>query len=370
MVPFTSAAGLDAEFNSIDLNVTPRIQGRGGEIIVSATANFFGGCCYHLYAYDIAADLEVPENINITSPLPNIKDEIDAKPGGVATTTRFQWRVMGFIPADYVLNVTVSTRNCGSISESINIKITEGASVSNPDIYPQQPSVKEAISISVEAKTGQENVDVEDITLYTIISKNEYDLEDLSAKQDTIFIKQTSNRNNEQDPIVTLGIKGKAISMESADFTDKWRTTFSGFEKEGEVYFWFVVESTDGKNSTSGIYTLTIVDLEQRGLILNTVAWATILGTIIGIILIFTLWPIVLKKFEKTTGKKGFLSLGGKFYKEPYSAVTPEAVKLQKRLNALRNTVLIFFIIVTVVFIVWAINSDIFGDLFSRTLEG
>ena len=170
MIPTVSAGGDDAEFNSIEPVATPRVQGMGGEITIRVKANFFGGCCYHLYAHDVSAELVLPDGVElISTPLGTI-DMVDSQPGGQPTSVSFSWKVSSSVPGSYDMDVTVRTSNCGSQSDVVTITITEGASVSNPDIYPEEPSINEDISINVEVKSGRGEILIEQTELYIFTS--------------------------------------------------------------------------------------------------------------------------------------------------------------------------------------------------------
>ncbi len=364
-----SAAGEDAEFNSIELTATPQVQGMGGEIVISALANFFGGCCYHLYAYDVSAELEVPAILKITSTPQGTIKEVDAKPGGQATSERFQWRITGNIPGTYGLNVTVTTSNCGSLTDSISITITKGASISNLDIYPQRPSLDEDISVSVEVQIGREGLEIQDSTIYVLSSKNKYDVRELFAENEILYLKTEADDELQSLQIETLG-GGNAIAMEPVSFTDKWRARLSGFAKETEVYLWFVVTTNDGANTTSSVYHLEIEDIEYTNYMVFMTTWTTFFILLVGVILIIGVWLVKLKRVEKTGTIKGIFPLGGKYYEDPYRTDAPELHKPSKQLEMVRYLVIIFVIICAIVFVIWAIYLGLFTELFDKTLEG
>jgi hypothetical protein len=146
LIPPASAGGQDATFDSVSGKAIPPVQGVGGELNIEASADFFGGCCYHLYAHDVKAELIVPEDVQIISPEPKTISEVDAVPGGMATTENFKWIIVGDKPGIYDLEVKVSTSNCGSQNAEIQVKIVKGVSISNVNIHPHVPSVNEEIS--------------------------------------------------------------------------------------------------------------------------------------------------------------------------------------------------------------------------------
>ena len=86
LIPTASAGGQDATFDSVSLKAVPPVQGVGGEVHIEAKVKFFGGCCYHLYAHDVKAELiNLPKNISIVSTLPSTVGKVDAQSGGSPT---------------------------------------------------------------------------------------------------------------------------------------------------------------------------------------------------------------------------------------------------------------------------------------------
>jgi hypothetical protein len=364
-----SAAGDDAEFNSIEISATPLTQGVGGEITITTKANFFGGCCYHLYAYDVQVEVLLPEGLKLIGSLPRKISTVDAQPGGQPTSTRFDVDITGIVPGLFEVEITVKTSNCGSISDTIWITITDGASISNPNIYPVDPSLEEDISVSVEIKSSSDDIEVLDTHMYIYTSKKEFDVIDLNAVNDTIRIFENSDGSfNEIEPIAINN--GKKMPMRSSEFSNKWYAKINGYSKEVNIYVWFVAITSDGKNATSSVYPIQVRDLEQREFNLSAITWGTMFGIILGIILIIGLWSIYITSVKKSTDEKGFLKLGGKFYKEPYRPVSHSILKLQKQFAARRYFVIIFFIIIGVILLIWALYTGQFEELFNRTLEG
>ena len=64
-IPTTLADGADAELHEVVIAASPSSQGIGGIILLDAAVYFYGGCCYHLYANDVRAELLVPEGVEI-----------------------------------------------------------------------------------------------------------------------------------------------------------------------------------------------------------------------------------------------------------------------------------------------------------------
>jgi hypothetical protein len=369
IIPPVSAAGDDAEFNSIELSATPRVQGIDGEITIRAKANFFGGCCYHLYAYDVIAELVLPDEVELLSDIPGTIDMVDAQPGGQATSVSFSWTVKSSIPGVYDLNVEVRTSNSGSQSDIVTITIIEGASVSNFNLYPNEPSIKEEISVNVEVKSGSDEIQIEQTDLYFFTSDREFDFDKIIAENEILYLDESTDDNASEPDLKIIGT-GEVIPMSPDLISNKWRSKLSGFSDETEVYMWFVVKTSDNLNTTSSVYHILIQDLERRELILSSVIWMTIIGVILGSILIIGGWIFISGRTENIRSNKGFMSLGSRFREEPYKPDTPQAIELQQRREKTRYVIIIFLVIIALALIIWAVYAGLFTELFNRTVEG
>ncbi|UCF09064.1 MAG: hypothetical protein JSW28_05105 [Thermoplasmata archaeon] len=287
-LPAASADGADAELHEIDVSASPSVQGIGGEIIVDAAVYFFGGCCYHLYAFDVTANLSAPEEVTvITGPAPELYEEVDAQPGGVPTIVHFEWRVLCESKGIFNLTVDVYTENCGSMAEVITIEIVEGCSISSPEIYPEKPLVGRENIILISATNSLEGRFVEGVTLF--YTENEAAV-DGNPENDTIRLADGGE------------IKGRALTMEQDEFTSEQWTARLRTQNSGTLHFWIVAEDNLGENSTSSLFSMEVVDQEAVDAMIAGLYIGLILGTVIGSLLMVLIQNIFIKKGRRAAG--------------------------------------------------------------------
>jgi hypothetical protein len=284
----TAAAGADAELHNVDVTASPWSQGVGGEIIVDAAVYIFGGCCYHLYAFEVTANIFVPEGVNVVSgPTPKEYEEVDAQPGGVATIVHFKWTVTGNTQGLFNLAVTVSSKNCGSVESSVAIVIVAGCSISPPEIYPEEPSVDRDTIISVTAQHPLEGRNVESVTLFHI---SDGDVGEGTATNNTIIMPDGRE------------ISGTAVDMEQDTFKgDQWTGKIES-NNRGKLYYWFVANDNLGDNTTSSIYEMEVIDQGAIDIAVGGLFWGLVVGTIIGCLVILVIQDKYLKKKESEIG--------------------------------------------------------------------
>ncbi len=380
LTPTASAGGQDATFDSVKAKAVPSMQGIGGEVRIEALADFYGGCCYHLYANDVKAELKVPENIRIVSPPPKTIAEVDAVPGGKATSQKFQWSIVGDSPGIYELEVIVSTSNSGTESTKVQVTIVEGVSISIPSIHPPKPSVDEAISFLVDVKSGNERVTIIQASLYIWRSTKDFSEEKLKAEKEKLFIEigrsidtlQTIDNNNvtnnntganastgpnESTQYKLLGV-GKGYSLSHGQFTDTWRTRLNDFKNEENIYYWVNVETSDGENVSHAIYKLQIEDLEKKFQMVELTIWSTFIITTLGIILILGIIWSVYGRINKDLGKSGIFVLGSSTYTKPSEGTRINVSKL-----SIENFRVILVILVFAIAIILVIVSIYLGLL-------
>ena len=365
-----SADGQAATFDSLDIKAIPPVQGVGGEVKIEATANFYGGCCYHLYANDVNAELFVPEDAKIISSLPESISEVDAVPGGKGTTKSFKWTITSDKPGIYELKAKVSTSNCGSKSNTILITIVEGASISNPTIFPSKPSVGESITFSAEVRSGNDFVEVEETTLYIWRNENDYNSLDLIAEENRVYRSKASSEynltsENESNIILDQLGTGKKHAMSKVEFTNTWRNQLKNFDKEENIYYWFNVHTSDGKNITSFVYKLTLEDLEKKYQMIEYVKWGTFSAIVIGVVLILGLsWIYLNRPAEKIGGKSVFI-LGSTIFSKPSerSRSNVSLLSMQKY----RFSILILVMIILLMLIIASLYMGLFQELITET---
>jgi hypothetical protein len=333
-----SAAGADAELHNVDVSASPSSQGVGGEIIVDAAVYIYGGCCYHLFAFEVTANISVPDGIDVISgPTPQEYEEVDAQPGGVATIVHFEWTVIGNAKGLFNLTVTVSSKNCGSVEGSVAIEIVEGCSISPPDIYPEEPNVGRDFIISVTAQHPLEGRSVEAVTLFYITDR---DAGGGTAINDTIIMS-----NGE-------AIGGVKVEMEQDAFMEEQWTAKINTQKRGTLYYWFVANDNYGDNTTSSLYEIEVVDQGAIDAAVGTLFWGLVMGTIIGCILIFVIQDRYLQKKERQIG----------VLDETKEKV--EDVKDPKR----QMVVALSLVVISVVIVIAGFLSGMFGEIIDLVL--
>jgi hypothetical protein len=373
LLPTSSADGQDATFDSIDVRAVPPVQGMGGEIRVEVVANFFGGCCYQLYAKNVKAELE-NDNFEIVSSLPKTINTVDAEAGGQATTVSFHWNIIGYTPGIYDLTVKVSTSNCGSIASTVQVRIVEGASISPPTIFPTKPSVKEPITFSAVIRSGSDLTEINKADIYIWHSEEDYSEMSLKAEMNKIYKilddgKGSSNNSSaadSEDDIKTeiLG-DGKGFQMKHVEFSDTWRVQLNDFRNEENIYYWFNVETTDGKNVTSAVYKQSIEDLEKKYQTLETVKWGSFFIIVIGILFIL---GISWKYFDRPArgfGKTGIFILGSKIFSKPSEGKRSNIPELS--IAKFRMALLMLFLILTILMIIISIYLGLYQELITET---
>jgi len=288
MAPNAAAAGADAELHNVDITASPSSQGVGGEIMVDAAVYIFGGCCYHLYAFEVTANISAPEGISVlTGPAPEEYGEVDAQPGGVATIVHFEWTVVGNVKGLFNLTVAVSTKNCGSVEGSVAIEIVEGCSISPPEIYPEEPNVDRDTIISVTALHPLEGRTVESVMVFYVSEENVGD----GTPQNGTLIMPDGRK-----------IMGVAVDMERDAFLNDVWTGKIDTRYRATLYYWFVASDSNGDNTTSSLYEMEVIDQGALNAAVGGLFWGMVIAIIIGCLLIFVIQEKLLQKKEQGIG--------------------------------------------------------------------
>lgn len=376
ILPTATAATDDATFDSIDVFAFPPVQGMGGEIKIEVSANFFGGCCYYLYAKDVKATISEPgketilQNVQVLSSISQFVGTVDAEPGGKATTVKFHWTITSEVPGTYNIEVKVSTSNCGTESSVIQVTFVEGASISPLKIFPSKPSIKESITFSAVVKSGFDFIDIEQTSLYIWHSNKDYSELSLIAEQDRLheivggIESNITSLDNENITKQFLGY-GEAYEMKHVELTETWRLQLSEFKKEENVYYWFNVETSDGKNSTSFVYKQEIEDYEKKYQMLNYVKYSTFLTILIGIILILGISWKYSDRPAKGFDRVGIFILGSKFFSKPSEGKRKNIPELS--VANLRTALIIIFFIIALIMIIISVYLGLYNDLITET---
>lgn len=379
LIPPASAGGQDATFDSISGKAIPPVQGVGGELKIEASADFFGGCCYHLFAHDVKAELIVPEDVRIISPEPKTVSEVDAVPGGMATTEKFKWTIVGDKPGVYDLEVKVSTSNCGSQNAVIQVSIVKGVSISKVNIHPHVPSVNEEISFLVDVRSGNEFVNIDRTILYIWRSNKDYPDPELSLKteENMVYkliggiedINPDNNNTNETDAgeidakTKLLG-EGYAYDMNSVEFSDTWRVRLDEFGEEENIYYWFSVKTSDGKTITSTVYKQEIEDLEKKYQMVDISIWTTAFVLSIGVIVILGISWSYFGRINKKMGKSGIFVLGSTTYTKPSEGTRSNVsgISIQK----FQSLIILILFIMAIILIILSFYLGLFDSLITE----
>jgi hypothetical protein len=312
----------------------------------------------------------IPDNIKIVSKLPKVISKIDAAPGGKSSVGNFKWTINGLKAGTYEFKVYINTSNCGSKSGISEVTIVEGPSISIPKIFPSKPSVGEAVTVSAEVRSGNKYVEVIQTSLYTWGTTKDYSDRMLWAQENELFLLESfssqnfSDINDENVSKQRLG-SGKNYKMTRAINDNDWRIRIDKFEKEEDIYYWLNIKTSDGKNYTSFVYKITIEDLEEKYLMLESMKWGTFFSIVIGFILIFGISWIYLNKPVKNIKKKGIFVLGSHIISKPFERTTKNVSDLN--LVRVRFLLLMIFIIITILLLIISIYLGLFQDLIGET---
>jgi hypothetical protein len=342
-----TAGGEDATMGDTKLTPVPNTQGEGGPITLELEIPFYGGCCYPLFAYEVAGSLELPENMEmISGPEPQKFSEVQAKAGGEPEWVTIKWVVKSMVAGEYTVGATASTQNCGSASSTTTITITKGCVISIPEIYPEQPSTERETFINIEAMSPIEGITIDDVTLYYVTSESE--LKSLESEEDTLYFRNNKNK------------KGEPIPMNRAeDDGFLWSAKVPKQGSSSYVYYWVVAEDNNQNKTTSPVYTLNVEDLAFADLVLTITIWLPIILTIISIFVII----LIVRYLNKVDMKKeGLLVLGSTkiSHTEP-SKNTDELY--QRKLNVKLYAVFGILITIGIALLIWAVVSDELSDL-------
>jgi hypothetical protein len=340
-----SAGSEGAEMEDVVFTATPYTQGLGGQVALDAELSFFGGCCYPLFAYDIKAEIFIPDNVELISgnDIQEI-DTVEAVEGGAPTIVHFKWVIKSIVPGDYNIRVNVTTSNCGKSNAEILVRYVEGCSMSIPKVYPDIPNTDRETYVNIDVSSGLEGVQVESVKFFYIKYSNEknYDTNKIKADNDTLILDGISK-------------KGIVISPERVEYQpDTWKGMIPKQNEECEIYYWIVATDNTGKNTTSVVYSFEVLEIGQIYNFIDVLTWFSIIATIIGIIIIM----VYFNKSNTPTLKKNPLLLGSKSLKDLQNNKIENPSNVQTRVQ--RNIVLILLLIISIIMLIWAIYSGHF----------
>ena len=342
--PNALAGTEDATMSDLIITATPHRQGVGGEILIDASISFFGGCCYPLFAYDIETTIFLPENVEMVSGQPTRKiDEVEAHEGGSPTTIHFKWTLKSLVPDTYTIKVNLTTDNCGDSNEEITLEITEGFSMTIPQVYPDIPTTNKNSIIRLDITSSLEGIEAETVNLFYVKSTDNMPSD---AKE---FYAENGSLNWS-----TGSIDGKSIEMNAIDYAPStWKGAIPSQNKDAEIYYWVVVEDNMGKNTTSVVYSIEVLNIDRVYFFVDFLNLIPIIGILIGIFLIVYLF----NKVRVPYIGKGEFVLGTPSSKNIPFSPTPINYSDSNRLNQRRNVVVIILLIISIFLLFWAIYS-------------
>ncbi len=351
MIPSQNAVAQGDAANMGDIVVTavPDSQGAGGSITIIAEIAFYGGCCYPLWANDVQASLNMPEGVNIVDgPTPSNYDVIEAKAGGEADYYYFQWNIKSMIPGNYNVSVIVTSENCGTGEGRVGFTVSEGCIMSIPEIYPELAPTNREINLNVDASSPIEGITIDDVVLFYMISDKELNI--AKAKNDLLYYKDGSSES------------GTHLQLERDETTEHgWKGTIPSQSTTTYLYYWIMATDSDGNTTTSPAYTLKIEDLQEANLLINLAFWMSILLTITGMELVAVFIRFSKRRaIRKSTDK---LQVIGSEEISRYGSDLDKQDLMQKRIKRFRTMTFILLIILTVVFVVWALISNMYDEV-------
>lgn len=243
LLPGSARAAETATFNSVTASALPGVQGAGGIIEVTATAEFFGGCCYPLYSSDVAGEILLPPGVEVVQePAPAIYDKVEVTAGGVPMEVSFTWLVRSWDEGSFDINVNVTTSDCGIQSDNLTLEYIAGVPISLPRAFPLEPHLDEPYRIMVESSSPVEGVVVEWVQMVYVIS----DSRPATAKTEN----HTLN-----------GRSGTVIDLTQGEYVPElWNGTLPSTGQGRYLTFWFVAHDSMDRNTTSQAYVKEIID--------------------------------------------------------------------------------------------------------------
>ncbi len=352
-------ASQDAKLDEVRLSANPKVIGIGGKVTLQAAVYFYGGCCYHLWAYDVSVNISIPEDMElIDGPVPEGYAVVDAFPGGEPEIRVFRWTVRSMIPGTYVVNVTVNTRNCGSMNGSCELKVVQGCAISEPVEYLSSSG---DTLISVSAESFIEGTVVDHLELYYLVVDGLPEDGDIDAVADngTVLL------DGSIDP-------GGELPLDPVGHIDgSWRGSIPDQGRDGGVLYWLVATDNHGKMTTSPVYSYEVEDEERTYSVTNWTFIILAVTALLGNVLLIGLY-VRREASRRGWGRDGFLVLG--MTRVPGVLSDLEGTNVpESRMRKLRNIRLFIGIAlaaIAIAMVVWAIMSGRFEELVTHIEEG
>ena len=278
----SAAAGDAAKLDKVEVKAVPPQQAAGALVEVRAQFYIYGGCCYHLYTYDVQAEWQFPPEVEVISgPSPEKYGEIDGMPGGVPVVNSFTWVVKCSKEGDYDLKVNITTGNSGSVEGVGKLKITKGPAISMPTLSPSEPETKQDIYTEFEVYSPAEGVNVTEVQMFYFTSATYYENLTVNGSKYTIPGEDGILRTYDA---IELSVRNNATEPTT------YRAMFPKVKNEGYIYYWVYAEDTAGFKVTSQANIEKVTDMEKARSILSYVSISFFILTVAGIVLIVLLF--------------------------------------------------------------------------------
>lgn len=356
--PVSGSGSQAATFDRIELDVTPNVQGLGGELEVQVTCYFYGGCCYPLFANDIVPELEVPDGLTLLSgPSPERKGELTAAAGGDPTIVIFKWNLHCTEKGSYQINATVLTSDCGSRDETQLVHVIKGATISNPETFPVDPTSDKDIMINFVSMYPVGDIDVTSARIYYIYTDDKYDPADLSADNSTMMKGG-----------VGIG-EGLEVSCVPEEIVEGG---FKGTIPEGShenLYYWIQVTDERGELTTSSVRHTQVENTDR----VDTLNMASFLFLIVGMVVLIAglvLGYIVTQKRKNTPDKDDNFTVLGSIGRKRFLTVGEAGHMDVKKESNLAYIIVIVVIVIALAAAVVGIVTGQAAELFDHFLEG
>jgi len=353
----TVMAGEDASMDdSIKVSAIPSQQGRGGEISITITTTFYGGCCYALFANEVETELiDLPKGVEqISDMTPGKIKKFEATAGGGPVPLDFKCTITSLEAGTYVIKAKVTTSNCGVAEGSVTVTFTKGCVISIPSTYPKQPSTDRNTNVKISAYSPMSGVTIDQVTLYYVIEKS-----------DTFKNLKPENEKVDWDG----GNKeGKSVSFTPIEFEENsWKGEIPKQGSESFLAYWIVAEDNFGNKTTSPAYVIEVKDMEKIHLQNTILTWGLIIAIILGVSLIGVIWRYAgrIQFMQSVSG--GIQLIGSKAIKMKDKDI--EVSTFQKKRNLYRSLILLILVIITVALIYMAIQGDQY-EILRREIGG
>ncbi|MCK5559446.1 MAG: hypothetical protein KAJ51_02590 [Thermoplasmata archaeon] len=340
----TAIAGEDAQLDEeLNVSASPSQQGTGGLMTITITATFYGGCCYPLYANDVVPEIILPPEVELVSAITPAKlNKFEAIAGGGAAPTSFTFVVKSFTPGEYKIETKVLTSNAGNAEGSVTITVTKGCVITTPILFPQEPATGRSTLITISAYSPIEGVNIENAMLYYLESSNSY--KGAKPENGTLYWEGGSK-------------DGNSVAFKLMEFEEnQWQSELPKYQEASTVLYWIVAEDNFSNKTTSPLYTIELQDFNEIHFTHNLIIWMAIIGSLLGIIIIATLWGYAHKVPIIHSKSKGILFSGSKALDIKPSGTSDNSYT--NKIERTRNFALLAVFIVALILIVIAILTD------------